>query len=37
VHLQGSPVEKRMYSMLESKVDIHTRVVDLYKNLLEET
>ena len=37
VHLQGSPVERRMYSMLESKVDIHTRVVDLYKNLLEET
>lgn len=36
VHLQGSPVEKRMYSMLEAKVDIHTRVVDLYKNLLED-
>lgn len=36
VHLQGSPVEKRMYSMLEAKVDIHTRVVDLYQNLLEE-
>ena len=36
VHLQGSPVERRMYAMLEAKVDIHTRVVDLYKNLLEE-
>lgn len=36
VHLQGSPVEKRMYAMLEAKIDIHTRVVDLYKNLLEE-
>jgi len=36
VHLQGSPVEKRMYAMLESKVDIHTKVVDLYKNLIEE-
>ena len=36
VHLQGSHVEKRMYAMLEAKVDIHTRVVDLYKNLLEE-
>ena len=35
VHLQGSPVEKRMYAMLEAKVDIHTRVVDLYQNLLE--
>jgi len=37
VHLQGSPVEKRMYAMLESKVDIHTKVVDLYKNLIEES
>ena len=37
VHLQGSHVEKRMYQMLEAKVDIHTRVVDLYKNLLDET
>jgi SNF2 family DNA or RNA helicase len=36
VHLQGSPVEKKMYAMLESKVDIHTKVVDLYKNLIEE-
>jgi len=36
VHLQGSHVEKRMYSMLEAKVDIHTRVVDLYKNFLED-
>lgn len=35
IHLQGSPVEKRMYAMLEAKVDIHSRVVDLYKNLLE--
>jgi SNF2 family DNA or RNA helicase len=36
VHLQGSPVEKKMYKMLESKVDIHTKVIDLYKNVLEE-
>ena len=36
VHLQGSPVEKRMYAMLEAKIDIHSRVVDLYKNLLDE-
>ena len=35
VHLQGSPVEKRMYAMLEAKIDIHSRVVDLYKNLLD--
>jgi SNF2 family DNA or RNA helicase len=37
VHLQGSPVEKKMYAMLESKVDIHTKVVDLYKNLVEDS
>jgi SNF2 family DNA or RNA helicase len=36
VQLQGSPVEKKMYKMLESKVDIHTKMIDLYKNVLEE-
>ena len=33
VHIQGSPVEKRIYNMLSEKVDIHTRLIDLYKNL----
>ncbi len=37
VHLQGSPVEKRIYKMLSEKVDIHTRLVDLYKNIIEDT
>lgn len=32
VHIQGSPVEKRIYTMLSEKVDIHTRLIDLYKN-----
>jgi SNF2 family DNA or RNA helicase len=36
VQLQGSPVEKKMYKMLESKVDIHNKMIDLYKNVLEE-
>lgn len=36
VHLQGSSVEKRMYAMLEAKMDVHARVIDLYKNLLED-
>lgn len=35
VQLQGSPVEKKMYKMLESKVDIHNKVIDLYKNIIE--
>ena len=35
-HQAPELLEKRMYSMLEAKVDIHTRLVDLYKNLLED-
>jgi len=35
VHLQGSSVEKRIYKMLDEKVDIHSRVIDLYKSLLD--
>ena len=34
VHLQGSGVEKRMYKMLENKVDIHNRIIDLYGEIL---
>lgn len=36
VHIQGSPAEKRMYKMLQSKVDVHTKMIDLYKNILED-
>jgi len=32
VHIQGSPVEERLYKMLENKLDTHTKLVDLYKN-----
>jgi len=35
VHLQGSEVERRMYSMLQGKVDSHQKIVDLYKQELE--
>jgi len=31
VRLQGSPVERRMYAMLDGKVDMHQGLVDLYK------
>ena len=34
VHLQGSDVEKRMYAMLQGKVDQHTKLVDLYREEL---
>lgn len=35
VHLQGSDVEKRMYKMLQGKVDNHVQLVDLYREELE--
>ena len=31
VHLQGSEIEKRMYAMLQGKVDRHINLVDLYR------
>jgi SNF2 family DNA or RNA helicase len=31
VHLQGSEVERKMYAMLQGKVDLHEKLVDLYK------
>jgi SNF2 family DNA or RNA helicase len=31
VRIQGSPVERRMYDMLDGKVDLHQGLVDLYK------
>lgn len=36
VHLRGSEVEKKMYAMLQGKVDSHQKLVDLYKQELEE-
>jgi SNF2 family DNA or RNA helicase len=34
VHLQGSEAERRVYSMLQGKVDSHESLVDLYKQEL---
>jgi SNF2 family DNA or RNA helicase len=34
VHLQGSGVERRMYTMLHNKVDIHNKIIDLYGEIL---
>jgi SNF2 family DNA or RNA helicase len=36
VHLQGSPVEKRIYKMLSQKLDVHTKLIELYRNFIEE-
>ena len=31
VHIEGSPVESKLYEMLTSKLDFHTKIIDLYK------
>jgi SNF2 family DNA or RNA helicase len=31
VQLQGSTVEKRVYSLLDKRIDVHTKMIDLYK------
>ena len=36
IHLQGSEVERRMYTMLQNKVDMHEQLVDLYRVEIEE-
>lgn len=33
-HLQGSPVERKLYKMLQDKIDIHSKMTDLYGELL---
>ena len=32
VHIEGSPVETKLYKMLQSKLDFHNKIIDLYKN-----
>ena len=34
VQLQGSNVEKHVYKLLDSKIDVHSKLVDLYKDLI---
>lgn len=35
INLEGSEVERRMYKMLENKIDLHSQLVELYTNELE--
>ena len=35
VQLQGSHAEQRLYDMLDKRLDVHTQVLDLYKELLD--
>jgi SNF2 family DNA or RNA helicase len=36
VHIKGSPVEDRLYGMLRNKLGVHDKLIDLYKNEVEE-
>ena len=35
IQLQGSPAEKHVYAMLDNKINIHSEIIDLYKQLLD--
>tara|TARA_R100001129_G_scaffold118833_2_gene82311 strand:- start:6493 stop:8028 length:1536 start_codon:yes stop_codon:yes gene_type:complete len=35
VQLQSSAVEKRIYSLLDNRINIHTKIIDLYQDLLD--
>ena len=35
IQLQGSPVEKRVYKLLDQRIDVHTKIIDLYNEILE--
>ena len=35
VRLQGSNAERHLYKMLDNRIDDHTKLVELYKNLLD--
>ena len=35
VQLQGSNVEKQVYRLLDNRIDVHTKMIDLYKEILD--
>lgn len=35
IRLMGSNAEKHVYKMLDTKIDVHSKIVDLYKELLD--
>lgn len=37
VHIKGSDVENRLYRMLSSNIDNHTKIIDLYRQEIEES
>lgn len=36
VHIKGSPVENRLYSMLQSNINNHEKIIDLYREMVSE-
>lgn len=37
VHIEGSPVESKLYEMLANKLNFHTKIIDLYKQEILDT
>lgn len=35
VQLQGSDVERHVYKLLDNRIDVHSKIVDLYKKMLD--
>lgn len=35
IQLQGSPAEKHVYAMLDNKINVHSEIIELYKQLLD--
>ena len=35
VQLQGSAIEKRVYTLLDKRIDVHTKMIDLYQEILD--
>ena len=36
VHIKGSGVEDRLYSMLRSNINNHEKIIDLYREMMSE-
>jgi superfamily II DNA or RNA helicase len=36
VHIKGSEVEARLYRMLQNNIDSHTKIIDLYRQEIED-
>jgi hypothetical protein len=37
VHIKGSEVESRLYNMLQNNITNHSKIIDLYRQEIEES